>query len=77
MALRFVCRWGTNHHMTFAEAMQKKGLTDQTLAAKVGVTRPTITKIRRSQRRPSLELALKIERETDLPVSHWAGDAAA
>lgn len=53
--------------------MKERGLTDLSLSEKVGVKRPTITKIRLGDRRPSLDLAVKLARETGLPVEAFVG----
>ena len=41
--------------------MRAKGLTDESVADAVGVSRPYVTRLRQGKRSPSLELALKIE----------------
>jgi transcriptional regulator with XRE-family HTH domain len=41
--------------------MRAKGLTDETVADAVGVSRPYLTRLRQGKRSPSLALALKIE----------------
>lgn len=59
-----------------------KGLTQEQFAAKVGTTQGTIARFlprgeRPPLRRPGLDLAVRIERETDgrVPVECWATDA--
>jgi transcriptional regulator with XRE-family HTH domain len=41
--------------------MRAKGLTDESVADAVGVSRPYLTRLRQGKRSPSLALALKIE----------------
>jgi len=41
--------------------MKARGVTDETVAAAVGVSRPYLTRLRQKKRTPSLALALKIE----------------
>lgn len=43
--------------MQLADWMAEAGLTDETLAPKVNVTRATISRIRRGKQRPSAPLA--------------------
>jgi DNA-binding XRE family transcriptional regulator len=48
--------------MQLADWMAATGLTDETLAPKVNVTRATISRIRRQKQRPSPELARELIR---------------
>lgn len=41
--------------------MKMTGVTDETAAAAIGVSRPYVTRLRQGKRTPSLALALKIE----------------
>lgn len=49
--------------------MRDNGLTDAALAAKVGVSQPTIWRIRNRKRRPNVEVARKIEEVTGIPAA--------
>lgn len=40
-------------------------------AEELGVSRTYLDRLCRRERRPSLELAVKIEEHTDIPVSYW------
>lgn len=62
--------------MTLKEAMKLKGLNDATLAEKVGVSRPFITRIRKGERTPSLNVAVKIEAATGYPAAAFASAGA-
>lgn len=55
--------------MTLEEYMKLEGLTETAIADRVGVSQPHIGRIRKRQRRPSPELALKIESLTGGKVS--------
>lgn len=57
--------WG----MTLDEHMRSKGLTDAELAAKVGVSQPTIWRIRNRKRRPQVAVAKRIEEVTGIPAA--------
>ena len=50
------------------EQRRKKGWTQQDLANRVGVSRQSIISIERGKYMPSLELALKIADEFDVPL---------
>lgn len=49
---------------------------DRTLAEKVGISRPYVTRIRSGERRPSLPVAIKLAEATKLPVSAFLTSAA-
>lgn len=51
------------------EWMRENAITDAALAARVGVSRPFMTRIRLGQRQPSLPIAAKLADETKLPVT--------
>ena len=53
-----------------------RGLTQQSLAQAVGVTRQTIIAVEKGTTRPSVELALKLAHvlETPLPELFWLED---
>lgn len=63
--------------MTLDEAMKAKGLTDQTLADKVGVSRVFITRIRNGKRRPSIGVAARLEAATGVKAAEFAAERAA
>lgn len=66
------------HGMTLSEFMKQSGLTDAKMAAKVGVTQPHISRLRRGDRRASPELAKELERETGIPAAQFIfGESAA
>lgn len=47
---------------------QLKGLSQEQLAAKVGVRRETIIRLEKAQYNPSLKLAIDISRAVDAPI---------
>ena len=47
---------------------QRKGLTQEQLAARVGVRRETIMRLEKAQYNPSLKLAVDISRAVDAPI---------
>lgn len=47
---------------------QQKGLTQEQLAALVGVRRETIMRLEKAQYNPSLKLAIDISRAVDAPI---------
>ena len=47
---------------------QLKELTQEELAAQVGVRRETIMRLEKAQYNPSLKLAIDISREVDTPI---------
>lgn len=49
--------------------MAETGISDEALAAKVGVGRTAISRIRRGLRRPSFQVAEAISRATDFAVT--------
>lgn len=62
--------------MTLEEAMEAKGFTDASLAKRVGVSRPFITRIKNGKRTPSLKVAAEIEKATGIPAAELVGVAA-
>jgi DNA-binding XRE family transcriptional regulator len=48
--------------MTLHEWLRRQGRTDAWLAEQIGLHRATVTKIRNGRRRPSIEVAAKIQR---------------
>lgn len=55
--------------MTLDEHMRSNGLTDAELAAKVGVSQPTIWRIRNRKRRPQVDVAKRIAEVTGIPAA--------
>ena len=53
--------------------LQDNGLRQASFAERVGATQATISKLVRDETRPSLELAVRIERETKgaVPANSW------
>ena len=47
---------------------QRKGLTQEQLAARVGVRRETIMRLEKAQYNPSLKLAVDISRAVEAPI---------
>ena len=47
---------------------QRKGLTQERLAARVGVRRETIMRLEKAQYNPSLKLAVDIARAVEAPI---------
>ena len=56
----FVCR--------LKEYRQRKGLTQEQLAGRVGVRRETIMRLEKAQYNPSLKLAIDISRAVEAPI---------
>ena len=56
----FVCR--------LKEYRQRKGLTQEQLAGRVGVRRETIMRLEKAQYNPSLKLAVEISRVVEAPI---------
>jgi len=54
---------------TIKKYRQKKGLTQEELAFKAGVSRQTIISIERYRYKPSLELGMKISMSLDINIS--------
>jgi transcriptional regulator with XRE-family HTH domain len=50
--------------------------TAKQLRDKLGLSKSYASELTSGQRRPSLDLAFRIEREFGVPVSHWAPDTA-
>ena len=50
------------------EYRQRKGLTQEQLAGRVGVRRETIMRLEKAQYNPSLKLAVDISRAVDAPI---------
>lgn len=55
--------------MTLTEYLNRPDQTATALAVKVGCEVSTITRLAKGERAPSLDLAVRIERETDGAVS--------
>ena len=51
-----------------AEARRAKNLTQEQLAARVGVRRETIMRLEKAQYNPSLKLAIDISRVVEAPI---------
>lgn len=58
---------------TLREYAKANGLTQERLAKKLGVTQGVVSSLMTNRNRPSLELAVKIERLTDgaVPARSW------
>jgi DNA-binding XRE family transcriptional regulator len=55
--------------MTLDQFITEGRITERDLAARVGVNRSTIFRIRKGSKSASLRLALKLAEETNLPVA--------
>lgn len=55
-------------YRSLAEYFQATGITQEELAAKLGVSQSYMSLLAKGSRRPSLPLGLAIERETGVPV---------
>lgn len=55
-----------------AEAAKGLGLSGEALAAKLGCSQPHMSRILNGQRRPSYELAARIEDHFQIPARAWA-----
>ena len=62
--------------MTLAQWMAANGYKDQRLADELSLSRSAITRIRRGERKPSLDVALRLERITGLPIGALVGAVA-
>lgn len=58
--------------MTLDEFMRAQGITDQALSEQIGVSRPHVTRIRNGKRRPSIDVAAKLEAATGIPAASFA-----
>lgn len=58
--------------MTLADYMRDQKINDAALAAQIGVSRPYVTRIRKGERRPSLDVAAKLEAVTGIPAVSFA-----
>lgn len=58
--------------MTLDEFMRDHKMTDQALAAQIGVSRPHLSRIRNGKRRPSIDVAAKLEAATGIPAASFA-----
>jgi transcriptional regulator with XRE-family HTH domain len=58
--------------------LKKSGVTQSAFAQRVGVVQATISRLARGTVMPSIEVAVKIERETggEVPANSWAERAA-
>jgi transcriptional regulator with XRE-family HTH domain len=56
--------------------MAANGYKDQRLADELSLSRSAITRIRRGERKPSLDVALRLERITGLPIGALVGAGA-
>lgn len=63
--------------MTLDQWMTDQKWSDARLAAKVGVSRPFITRIRRGHRQPSLPVAVKLAAATELPIATFIKEVGA
>jgi len=52
-----------------AKWMDENSVKDDALAAKIGVSRVQVLRLRRGTCRPSIKTALNIERETQIPAA--------
>jgi len=57
--------------------MIANNVTDAALAERVDVSRPFISRIRQGLRQPSLKVALRLAKETELPASTFLMSDAA
>lgn len=60
---------------TLDSYLRGRGIKGREFAARIGVSEPHLSRLRRGGSAPSLEIAFKIERETDgeVPASSWVG----
>lgn len=57
---------------SLAEYMKAERVTDEALARRLNVSRVYVNRLRRRLRKPSLELATKLEALTGIPASVFA-----
>ena len=59
--------------------LSDRGITQSDFAARLHVDQATVSRLVRGVARPSLDLAVRIERETEglIPASSWVGENAA
>lgn len=60
----------------FSKYLKTEGVKQETLAERLGVTQGTISRLKCDAAKPSLELAVQIERITNgaVPVSSWVAE---
>lgn len=64
--------------MILDQYMKLTGITETALAERVGVSQPHIGRIRKGERRPSPELAKRLEAVTNIPADKFIfGEGAA
>jgi len=61
--------------MALDEHMKAKGLTNQALAELLGVDASYVSRLRGGRRRPSIQVAAKLEELTGIPAKAFAGAA--
>lgn len=57
----------TMKYKSIADYLERTGKTEQEFAQELGVSQPFINMIKKGEKRPSPELALKIEKLTGIP----------
>jgi transcriptional regulator with XRE-family HTH domain len=57
---------------SLAEYMAAEKVSDEALARRLEVSRPHVTRLRLRKKRPSLQLATKLEQITGIPASKFA-----
>jgi transcriptional regulator with XRE-family HTH domain len=62
----------TEGRRLLALALERAGLSQADLAARLGVTQPAISRYLAAERMPTLELALALQRELGIPSDSWA-----
>ena len=63
---------GASAFESLADYMREMKVSDETLAARLKVSRPYVTRLRQRKRRPSLELAIRLEKMTGIPAAKFA-----
>lgn len=59
------------------EWMERKGFDTRTQAAKfLGVDKSIVTKLAKGTRKPGRESAIRLQRQTGIPIEAWSSDAS-
>jgi transcriptional regulator with XRE-family HTH domain len=73
------CRYVNFNDMkvsTLKEWRKRKGLRQEDVAVRFGVSKPTISRLENGHRMPSLTLAVKLSKQTGIPIKLLRPDLA-
>jgi transcriptional regulator with XRE-family HTH domain len=68
----FMPTWHIQHMTPLEEFMRRTNMTDTEMAGKLGVSQPYVGRLRSGERRPSLNLAVRLEAVTAIPAAEFA-----